>query len=101
VFLFSLLASVFAGVALVVAVGALFAALNTLGVVVSVNELVGEVTGGGEPLLTATRIVGGALVLAAANVVLLTLLATLGSLLYNLCASFSGGIEVTLGERDS
>ncbi len=99
-FLFSLLASVFAGVALVVAVAALFAALSSLGVVTSVNELVGEVTGGG-PLLTSTRIVGGALVLAAANVVLLTLLATLGSLLYNLCASFSGGIEVTLGERDS
>ncbi len=33
-------------------------------------------------------------------VTLLTLLATLGSLLYNLCASFTGGVEVTLGERD-
>ncbi len=43
----------------------------------------------------------GAAVLAALNVVLLTLLATLGSLLYNLCASFTGGIELTLGERDA
>ncbi len=38
--------------------------------------------------------------LAAVNVVLLTLLATLSALLYNLCASFTGGIELTLGERD-
>ena len=38
--------------------------------------------------------------LGAVNVVLLTLLATLGALLYNLCSSFTGGIELTLGERD-
>jgi hypothetical protein len=45
-------------------------------------------------------VIGGAAVLAALNVVLLTLLATLGALLYNLCASFTGGLELTLGERD-
>ncbi len=38
--------------------------------------------------------------LAAVNVVFLTLLATLSALLYNLCASFTGGLELTLGERD-
>ena len=100
VFLFSLLASLFAGVALVVAVGALYTILSSLGVVTSVNELFGEVTGEGKPLFTASRFVGGAAILAAVNVVLLTLLATLGALLYNVCASFTGGIEVTLGERD-
>ncbi len=100
VFLFSLLASVFAGIALVVAIAVLYAILNGLGVVASVNELVGEVTGNGDPLFTTTRFVGGAVVLAAVNVVLLTLLATLSALLYNLCASFTGGIAVTLGERD-
>ncbi|MGI8536454.1 MAG: DUF3566 domain-containing protein [Mycobacteriales bacterium] len=101
VFLFSLLASVFAGVALVVAVAILYATLNSLGVVASVNELVGEVTGDGAPLFTSARFVGGAAILAAVNVVLLTLLASLSALLYNLCASFTGGIEVTLGERDA
>lgn len=90
VFLFSLLASLFAGVALVVAVGALYAILTNLGVVTSVNELFGEVTGEGEPLFTASRFVGGAAIVAAVNVVLLTLLATLGALLYNVCASFTG-----------
>ena len=103
VFVFSLIASVFLGVALVVAVGALYAVLSALGVTGSLNQLFAEVTGASaatSPLLTGGRILGGAAVLAAVNVVLLTLLATLGSLLYNLCASFTGGLELTLGDRD-
>jgi hypothetical protein len=103
VFLFSLVASVFVGIALVAAVAVLYAALGALGVTSSLNELFAEVTGGSEsaaPLLSAGRIVGGAGVLAAVNVVFLTLLATLGALLYNLCASFTGGVELTFGERD-
>ena len=100
VFLFSLLASVFMGIALVVAVAALFTVLESIGVVSSINELVAEVTGETEPLLTTSRLVGGAAVLGAVNIVLLTLLATLSAVLYNLCASLTGGIELTLGERD-
>jgi len=101
VFVFSLIAALLLGIALVAAVAALYAVLDGLGVQSSVNELFDEVTGGGAgPLITSRRVVGGAAVLAAVNVVLLTLLATLGSLLYNLCASFTGGVEVTLGERD-
>ena len=101
VFVFSLIASVFVGIAAVAAVAVLYAVLDGLGVQSSVNALFAEVTGGGGgPLITSERVVGGAAVLAAANVVLLTLLATLGALLYNLCASFTGGIELTLGERD-
>lgn len=103
VFLFSLVASIFLGIALIVAVAVLYAVLSRLGVTSSLNDLFAEVTGGSaatEPLLTSSRIVGGAAVVSAVNVVFLTLLATLGSLLYNLCASFTGGIELTLGERD-
>ena len=101
VFVFSLIAALLLGVALVAAVAALYAVLDSLGVQSSVNQLFDEVTGGGDgPLITGRRVIGGAAVLAALNVVLLTLLATLGSLLYNLCASFTGGVEVTLGERD-
>lgn len=103
VFLFSLVASVFLGLAMIVAIAVLYAVLGALGVTESVNQLFVEVTGGtgeSEALLTAGRIVGGAAVLAAVNVVFLTLLATLGALLYNLCASFTGGVELTLGERD-
>jgi hypothetical protein len=39
-------------------------------------------------------------VVAAIDVVLLTALATLGAFLYNLCAALTGGIEVTLGDRE-
>lgn len=104
VFLYSLVASIFLGVALVVAVAALYAVLSNLGVLQTVNELFLELSGGdagATPLFTTGRFVGGAAVLAAVNVVLITLLATLGALLYNLCASFTGGIEVTLGDRDA
>ena len=103
VFLFTLVASVFLGVALVVAVAVLYAVLGTLGVTESLNELYAEVTGGSvetDALLTAGRIIGGSVVLALVNVVFLTLLATLGAMLYNLVASFTGGIELTFGERD-
>ena len=102
VFVFTLVASIFVGLAVVVAAAVLYAMLGALGVTESVNSLFGEVTGANaeQPLITAGRVVGGAAVLGAANVVFLTLLATLSALLYNLCASFTGGIEVTLGERD-
>lgn len=103
VFLFSLVASVFVGIAFVVAAAVLYAVLGALGVNESLNELFAEVTGGSpteDALLTSGRIIGGAAVIAAVNIVFLTLLATLGSMLYNLCASFTGGIEVTLGDRD-
>ena len=101
VFVFSLIAALLLGIALVAAVAALYAVLDGLGVQSSVNQLFAEVVGEGSgPLVTGRRVIGGAAVLAALNVVLLTLLATLGALLYNLCASFTGGIELTLGERD-
>ena len=103
VFLYALVSSVFLGIALVVAVAVLYAVLGRLGVLDTVNELYLELTGGdaaATPLFTSGRFVGGAVVLAAVNVVLLTLLATLSALLYNLCASFTGGVEVTLGERE-
>lgn len=106
VFLFSFLGSLCLGVVLLVAVGALYAMLSSLGVVGSINDVVGEVTGGGPdsgpvaPLLTAGRALSAAGVLALIDVVLLTALATLGALLYNLCASLTGGIEVTLTAKD-
>jgi len=106
VFLFSLVASVCLGIVLLVAVATLYLVLSNLGVLSSVNTLLGEVLGSGEadevvePFFTPGRVLGATAVLAAVDVVLLTVLATLGALLYNLCASLTGGIEVVLGERD-
>ena len=106
VFLFSLVASVCLGIVLLVAVATLYLVLSNLGVLSSVNTLLGEVLGSGdadevvEPFFTPGRVLGATAVLAAVDVVLLTVLATLGALLYNLCASLTGGIEVVLGERE-
>jgi hypothetical protein len=106
VFLFSLVASICLGIVLLVAVAALYFVLANLGVLSSVNNVLGEVLGDAgpdevaEPVFTASRVLGATAVLAAVDVVLLTVLATLSALLYNLCASLTGGIEVVLGERD-
>ena len=99
VFVLSLLVSMFLGVVTIVAGFVLWAVLDTLGVPNSINTAVTEVRGGAPPF-TASRFVGIAALLAAVNIVLLTAMATLGALLYNICASFTGGIEVTLAEGE-
>ncbi|HUR13532.1 MAG TPA: DUF3566 domain-containing protein [Mycobacteriales bacterium] len=98
-FVITLLLSLLLAVVTIVASWALYALLSALGVPDSVNEAVTEVNGGG-PLLTQGRFIGIGALVAAANVVLLTALATLGALLYNICASFTGGLELTLAERE-
>jgi hypothetical protein len=45
-----------------------------------------------------SRVLGLTTIIAAANVVLLTAIATLGAFLYNLAAALLGGLEVTLAE---
>lgn len=99
VFLTSLVLSICLGIMTIVAAFVLYAVLDGLGVPSSINKLV-ETLQGGQPVLTRSRFVGGAAVLAAVNVVLLSILATLGALLYNVVATFTGGVEVTLNERD-
>lgn len=48
---------------------------------------------------SATNVIGVSAIVFAVNALLFTALATLGAFLYNLCSSFTGGIEVTLSER--
>lgn len=99
VFVVSLLLSLFLAVMTVVAAFVLYAVLDAAGIPATINKSVADVKGGTD-VLTRGRFLGVSALLAAANVVLLTLLATLSALLYNLCASFTGGLEVTLAERD-
>lgn len=106
VFLYSVVASIFLGVALLVAVAVLFGVLSSLGVTETLNTLIGDVTSEpGQPATPSTffssgNILGFAAVIAAVDVVLLTAFATLSAFLYNLCAQLTGGIEVTLGDRE-
>ena len=88
----------------VVAVAVLYLVLDTMGVFDSVDTVVRDFTASADSpgltdLFSFRRIVGGALVLGAVNVVIITALATLGAWMYNLCADIVGGIDVTLTER--
>ncbi|MCU1602334.1 MAG: hypothetical protein JWO22_3043, partial [Frankiales bacterium] len=99
VFVTSFVLSLLLGVITVVASFVLYAVLNALGVPSSVNDNVGPIADNTH-LLTQGRFVGIAALVAGADVVLLTLLATIGAMLYNLVSTFTGGLELTLAERD-
>ncbi|WP_104526410.1 DUF3566 domain-containing protein [Blastococcus atacamensis] len=89
-----------------VAVGLLYLVLNGLGVFDTINGLVGQLGsgsesgGGSSEALTPGVVFGGAAMIGAINVVLLTALCTVGTYIYNLCSDLVGGLEVTLSERD-
>lgn len=99
VFVLALVVSLFLGVMTIVAGYLIFAVLDAAGIPASVNKFVATVQGG-DPVLTSSRFLGASALLAAVNVVLLSVLATLGALLYNVCATFTGGVEVTLAEQE-
>lgn len=105
VFLHSVVAAVFIGFALVIAIGLLYAVMSKLGVLTSLNQLIADVTA--EPgsraapaqFFSVGKVMTFAAVVAAVDVVLLTALATLGAMLYNAGAALTGGIEVTVTDR--
>jgi hypothetical protein len=88
-----------------VAVGVLYGVLSALGVFDTLNDLFGQLgsasgsTGGGD-VVTPGVVFGGAAVIGAINIVLLTALCTVGTFIYNLCSDLVGGLELTLSERD-
>jgi hypothetical protein len=88
-----------------VAVGVLYGVLSALGVFGTLNELFGQIgTASGSDsaseVVTPGLVFGGAAVIGAINIVLLTALCTVGTFIYNLCSDLVGGLEVTLSERD-
>ena len=89
-----------------VAVGVLYGVLSGLGVFDTLNDLFGQLgtasgsEGTGEDVVTWQVILGGAAVIGAINIVLMTALCTVGTFIYNLCADLVGGLELTLSERD-
>jgi hypothetical protein len=88
-----------------VAVGALYAVLDGMGVWDKLNGISSELlnantAAGGEPLISATRVFGIAAIIGAINIVLFSALATVGAFVYNVSADLAGGLEVTLAERE-
>lgn len=101
------LLSIALGVATVVAVAVVWAVLGAAGVWDSINSAVQETVGdsSGQPFaiedyVGTSRVLGFTMIVAAVNVVLITMIATLGAFLYNLAATLVGGVEVTLAEED-
>jgi hypothetical protein len=88
-----------------VAVGILYGVLSALGVFDTLNDLFGQLgsasgSSGGKNVITPGIVFGGAAVIGAINVILMTALGTVGTFIYNLCSDLVGGLEVTLSERD-
>jgi Transmembrane domain of unknown function (DUF3566) len=104
---FSFLISLVAWVMLFVAVAVLWFALDALGVFTSVQKTLESVTsssGSAGVSLTkwfsASRILGYTMLIGAVNIILITALSTVGSMIYNLVTHLGGGIEITLRESD-
>lgn len=105
---FSFLMSLVAWVVLFVAVAFLYFVLSSLGVFTSIEHTLGSVTSSsgssaGSSIshwFAASRILGYTMLLGAVNIVLITALSTIGSMIYNLVTHLGGGIEVTLRETD-
>lgn len=99
------LLSIAIGIVTVVAVGIVWGVLGAAGLWDSVNSIVQDSIGDstGEPFeiqkyLGTSRVLGFTMIVAVADVVLITAIATLGAFLYNLSASLLGGVEVTFAE---
>ena len=104
---FSFLMSLVAWVVLFVAVALLYYALSGLGVFASIQRTLSSVTSSqssaGVNLATwtsASRVLGYTMLAGAVDIVLITVLSTVGAMIYNLVTHLGGGIEVTLKETD-
>ena len=104
---FSFVASVVAFIILFVAVAVLYMVLSALGVFDSLQHTVTSITSSQSDAganishwFSASLILGYTAMLGALNIVLITAMSTVGSVIYNLIAKTIGGIEVTLRETD-
>ena len=91
-------------IVLLVAVVALYAVVDAMGVIDSIRTFLNDVdqrkNGQGIAVwLTFGRVMTVAIVVGVVNVILFTAFATLTAFVYNVCTEIVGGIEVTLAER--
>lgn len=102
---FSFVYSLAGLVVLLVAVVALYAIVDAMGVIDSIRTFLNDVEGnksGGSiaDWLGFGRVMAVALVVGGVNVILFTAFATLTAFIYNVCTDLVGGIEVTLADRN-
>jgi Transmembrane domain of unknown function (DUF3566) len=104
---FSFVVSLVAFVILFVAVSVLYGALSGLGVFDSLQRVVSSLTSSqgatgvnAKAWFSASRVLGYTALLGSLNIVLITALSTIGSVVYNLTSRLVGGVEVTLRETE-
>jgi Transmembrane domain of unknown function (DUF3566) len=90
----------------IIATGILYYTLGAMDVWSRVNDTFStltstpDVAAGQTDLITAPRVFAITAIVGAINIVLFTALATVAAFIYNAAAAMSGGVELTLGERD-
>ncbi|MFB6723417.1 DUF3566 domain-containing protein [Kribbella sp. NPDC056345] len=101
------LLSIAFGIVTWVAVFIVWSAIGAAGVFENINSTVTEVLGNPntepfriENYINTGKVMGFTTLLACADVLIITALATLGSFLYNIAATLLGGLEVTLASED-
>jgi Transmembrane domain of unknown function (DUF3566) len=104
---FSFVMSLVAFVILFVAVTILYGTLSALGVFESLQRVVSSVTSSQDSAgvnaarwFSASRVLGYTGLLGSLDIVLITAVATIGAVIYNLTSRLIGGVEVTLRETD-
>ena len=104
---FSFLMSLVAWVVLFVAVALLYYALSGLGVFAAIQRTLSSVTSSQSSTgvnlaawTSASRVLGYTMLAGAVDIILITVLSTIGAMIYNLVTHLGGGIEVTLKETD-
>ena len=89
-----------------IAVGILYLTLGSMDVWTKINSTFStltsspDVASGTSDLITPGRVFTISAIVGAINIVLTTALATVAAFIYNAAAAMSGGVELTLGERD-
>jgi len=104
---FSFVVSLVAFVILFVAVSVLYSGLSGLGVFDSLQRVVTSVTSSqgsagvnAKAWFSASKVLGYTALLGSLNIVLITAMSTIGSVVYNLTSRLVGGVEVTLRETE-
>ena len=104
---FSFVVSLVAFVILFVAVAVLYGVLSAVGVFDSLQRVVTSLTSSqgsagvnAKAWFTESKVLGYTAMLGAFNIVLITAMATIGAVVYNLTSRLVGGVEVTLRETE-
>ena len=99
------LISLAVGIVIVVAVAVLWWMLDATGffatIARTIDEVVGTATTGFNLMdyVEFNRVIGAAVILASVEIVLVSLLATLFAIMYNLTVGLTGGFEVVLSDE--